>query len=400
MQEKEIKQIFKKYSLPTYTRVGPVFVKGKGSWLWDSNGNKYLDLFPGWGVSILGHSHPEIIKTISHQAGQIIHLPNNLFFSEQALLAQEIVKKSFPSKVFFGNSGAEAIEGAIKFSRLYGKNKKYEIIIMKDSFHGRTFGALSATGQKKYKESFKPILPGFKEAKFNDFNSFKKKVTSKTSAVILELIQGEGGVNVADKEYIVKLRDYCKKNSILFIVDEVQTGMGRTGKLFCYQNYPIIPDIMVLSKGLGAGVPISAMMVHKDIADLIKPGMHASTFGGSPFVTRVSMEVFKIIDKAKLLDNVNKMGKYLYLKLCGLKKEFSFIKEIRGKGLMTALELRIEASPIFKKCLDEKMIINVTHNNVLRIMPALNVSKEEIDEGIKRLRKVLDNVKEEISTGR
>lgn len=393
MKEKEIKQIYKKYSLPTYNREGPVFVKGKGSWLWDSDGNRYLDLFPGWGVSILGHSHPKLVKVISQQVGKMIHLPNNLFFAEQGLLAREIVKKSFPSKVFFGNSGAEAIEGAIKFSRLFGKNKKYEIIIMKNSFHGRTFGALSATGQKKYKECFKPVLPGFKEAKFNDFGSFEKKVTSKTAAVILELIQGEGGVNIADKEYIVKLRDYCKKNNILFIVDEVQTGMGRTGKLFCYQNYPIIPDIMVLSKGLGAGVPISAMVVHKNISDLIKPGMHASTFGGSPFVTRVSMEVFKIIENEKLLDNANEMGKYLYMKLCGLKEEFSLIKEIRGKGLMIAIELKIEAYPIFKKCLDKKMIINATQNNILRIMPALNISKEELDEGIKRIRKIFYSVK-------
>ncbi|MDP8289441.1 MAG: aminotransferase class III-fold pyridoxal phosphate-dependent enzyme, partial [Candidatus Susulua stagnicola] len=329
------KNLFKKYSLNTYTRCGPVFVKGKGSWLWDQEGKKYLDLFPGWGVSILGHSHPKVVEAISKQAKKMIHLPNNLYFKEQALLAEEIVKKSFPSKVFFGNSGAEAVEGAIKFSRLFGKGKRYEVISMKDSFHGRTFGALSATAQEVYKKPFKPILPGFKSAKFNDFESFKKQVTPKTVAVILELIQGEGGVNIASKEYIRKLKDFCKKNNILIIIDEVQTGMGRTAKLFCYQNYYLVPDVLILSKGLGAGVPISALVVNKRIADLIKPGMHASTFGGSPLVSEVSRQVFKIIEKEQIINNVQDKGSYLLKRLYDLKSKFSFIKDARGIGLMT-----------------------------------------------------------------
>ena len=309
-----IKKMFDEFVLPTYTRVGPVFVKGKGSWLWDQNGVRYLDLFPGWGVSILGHCPPRIVKAVKAQTQKLIHLPNNLFFKDQALLAKEIVKSSFPSKVFFANSGAEAVEGALKFSRLFGENRgRYEIINMKNSFHGRTFGALSATGQAKYKEPFKPLLPLFREACFNDFDDFKKQITEKTVGVILELIQGEGGVNVASKEYIKKLSAYCQKNRLLFIVDEVQTGMGRTGTLFCYTQYGITPDIMILSKGLGAGVPISAFVVRREIADLIKPGMHASTFGGSPLVTHAALEVFKTIKSEKLLENAKKKGKYLPL---------------------------------------------------------------------------------------
>lgn len=381
--EMDVKEIFENYSLPTYTRVGPVFVKGEGSWLWDAQGEKYLDLFPGWGVSILGHCHPRITAAINDQASKLIHLPNNLFFKEQAFLARQIVESSFPAKVFFANSGAEAVEGAIKFCRLYGSTRKrYEVISMKNSFHGRTFGALSATGQKKYKDPFKPLLSSFKEAKLNDFSDFLKKVTPKTAAVILELIQGEGGVNVADKEYVKKIRDYCEKNEFLFIVDEVQTGMGRTGKLFCYQHYGVVPDIMLLSKGLGAGIPISAMAVKKEIADIIKPGMHASTFGGSPFVTRVSLEAFKVIKEEKLLLNVKEQGRYLRIRLQELKKKFNFIKEVRGQGLMLGIELKQKAQPIFAQALERKLIINYTHENVLRIMPALNVSRKELNIGM------------------
>lgn len=393
MKDKEIdiKKLYKDYTLNTYTRCGPVFVKGKGSWLWDDKGGVYLDLFPGWGVSILGHAHPKIVQVIKEQVKRLIHLPNNLYFKEQALLAQEIVKRNFPAKVFFANSGAEAVEGAIKFSRLFGKGKRFEIITMNNSFHGRTFGALSATAQEMYKASFKPLLPGFKVAKFNDFKSFKSKVNSKTVAVMLELIQGEGGVNVAGKEYINKLKNFCKKKKILLIIDEVQSGMGRTGKLFCYQNYSLTPDIVILSKGLGAGVPISALVVNKKIADIIKPGMHASTFGGSPLVSEVSREVFKIIGREKLLKNANNKGKYLLKRLCALKKKFSFIKEARGVGLMAGLELKIDSYPIFLKCLEKKLLINSTHKKVLRIMPALNVTRLELDKGLKILEEVLND---------
>lgn len=388
-----VKKLYQDYSLNTYKRVGPIFVKGKGSFLWDNNGKIYLDLFPGWGVSILGHSHPKIIKAINEQAKRLIHLPNNLFFKEQVLLAKKIVEESFPAKVFFANSGAEAIEGAIKFSRLFGKGKRYEIITMENSFHGRTFGALSATGQKKYKDSFKPILPGFKVAKFNDFYSFKRLLTSKTVAVMLELIQGEGGVNVANKDYLKQLRNYCQKNNILFIADEVQTGIGRTGKMFCYQHYSVIPDIMVLSKGLGAGVPISALVVKKTIADIIKPGMHASTFGGSPLVCRVSQEVFKIIKEEGLLGKAKKMGDYLDNKLAELKSNFAFIKEIRGLGLMRAIELDRDSYAVFLKCLQKGLIINSTHKNVLRIMPALNVKEIELTKGLKILKEVFSSIR-------
>ena len=389
MNTVKVKKLFKDYSLNTYTRVGPNFVKGKGSWLWDDKGKRYLDLFPGWGVSILGHCNERVVKVIAKQAKKLIHLPNNLYNEEQALLAKEIIKNSYPGKVFFANSGAEAVEGAIKLSRLYGKGKRYEVITMKNSFHGRTFAALSATGQAKYKKPFKPIVAGFKEVKFNDFNAFKSKVTKKTVAVIMELIQGEGGVNIADKKYVKKVKDYCKKRDLLFIVDEVQTGMARTGKVFCFKHYGVTPDIMTLSKGLGAGFPVSAIVVKKSLTGIIKPGMHASTFGGSPLASRVAKEVLKTVQKKSFLNSVNAKGKYLCRLLNELKKKYPIIKEVRSVGLMTGIELKAQSMPIFSDCLKQGLIINSTHGNVLRIMPALNVTRAELDKGLAILDKAL-----------
>jgi len=390
MKKQNVHEAFATFVLNTYRRVGPVFVKGKGSYLWDNKGNRYLDLFPGWGVSILGHCHPGIVRRATQQLKTLIHLPNNLYFTAQADLARVIVENSFPAKVFFANSGAEAIEGAIKISRLFGSpTGRFEIITMKNSFHGRTFGAMSATAQAKYKKPFEPILPGFKEASFNDLESFKGQVTAQTVGVLLELVQGEGGVNIADKGYAQQLERYCREHNLLFMVDEVQSGMARTGKLFAFQHYGITPDIFVLSKGLGAGVPISAIVVKDTLAGLMQPGLHASTFGGNPFVTRVGLEVFSIIKKEKILPHVVAMGKYLKDKLCALQKKYSCIKEVRCIGLMAGVELNIPSFPIFTRALEKKLIINSTHDTVLRIMPALTVTKKELDEGLKILEQAL-----------
>jgi len=390
----DVRSLFQNYSLSTYTRVGPVFVRGEGSWLWDEAGKKYLDLFPGWGVSILGHCHPKVVAAIESQAKKLIHLPNNLFFAEQAQLAEKLVRLSFPGKAFFANSGAEAVEGAIKFSRVYGKKTgRHEIVVMRNSFHGRTFGALSATAQDKYKEPFVPLLASFPAVEFNDFDAFKKAVNKKTVAVMLELVQGEGGVNVATGSYVAQVKKYCREHNLLFIVDEVQTGMGRTGKLFCYENYSFTPDIMVLSKGLGAGVPISAVLAGPAVAAMIKPGMHASTFGGSPLVTAVSRRAFEVIEEEKLLDNVNAQGRYLFDRLTRLKEKVAFIKEVRGLGLMLGIELKVKkAQPIFQGALERKLIINAPKENVLRIMPALNVTRNELDQGLAVLEEVLKGV--------
>ncbi|MDD5505789.1 MAG: aminotransferase class III-fold pyridoxal phosphate-dependent enzyme, partial [Candidatus Omnitrophica bacterium] len=283
MKLEEIFQVYKENIMPTYNKEPLVFVKGKGSRLWDINGKVYLDFFPGWGVGSLGHCHPKVMQGIRDQVGKLIFVPNNYYHPFQAKLAKELIYCSFPGKVFFANSGAEANEGAIKLARKFGApSGKYEIITFENAFHGRTLATLAATGQKKYQDGFCPMPDGFKQVNFNDISAFKQALTDKTVAVLLELVQGEGGVNIADKEFVLTLRKICDEKKILLIIDEVQTGIGRTGKMFCYQHYGITPDVMTLAKALAGGLPMGAIIAKKEFSDLFAPGMHASTFGGGP----------------------------------------------------------------------------------------------------------------------
>lgn len=382
MKLEDIFQSYKDYIMPTYTKYPLVFVKGKGSRLWDIHNKVYLDFFPGWGVSNLGHCHPKVMQAVRDQVSKLIFIPNNYYHLEQAKLAKELVYWSYPAKVFFCNSGAEAIEAAIKFSRKFGQGR-YEIITFLNSFHGRTLGALAATGQKKYQNGFQPLLEGFKIVNFNDIEAVINAISDKTVAIMLELIQGEGGVNVAQRDFVVQLRKICDEKKLLLIVDEVQTGLGRTGKLFCYQHYGITPDIITLAKALGGGLPIGAMLVKKELADTLGPGMHASTFGGGPVICKAALAVLKAIQKEKLLTNAQKLSDYLFLKLDGLKNRFpSIIKEVRGKGLMAGVELNIEGKPVVEQCIEKGLLINCTQDKVLRLMPALNVTKKEIDKAI------------------
>jgi len=388
MKKQEILDSYKNYILPTYTRMNVIFTKGKGSRLWDIDGKEYLDFFPGWGVSNLGHCHPSVVAAVREQVGKLIHIPNNLYHPQQAKLAKEIVYWSFEGKVFFCNSGAEANEGAIKLARAYGKEKRFEIITFKDSFHGRTLAALTATGQDKYKKGFAPLVEGFKIVEFNNLEAVKNAVSDKTVAIMLELIQGEGGINVADKEFVLTLRKLCDEKDLLLIFDEVQTGIGRTGKMFGFQNYDVKPDVMTLAKALGGGLPIGAMVVKKEISDTLGPGTHASTFGGSPLVCRAALRVFKAIQKEKMLANAVKMSEYLFSKLKELKQKHAQIVEIRGIGLMIGIQLNIEGKQIDEKALEKALLINCTHEKILRLMPALNVNKKQIDKAIS----VLDGI--------
>jgi acetylornithine/N-succinyldiaminopimelate aminotransferase len=374
--------------MPTYTKTPLIFVKGKGSRLWDIHNKVYLDFFPGWGVGNLGHCHPKVMAAVRDQISKLIFIPNNYYHIHQAKLAKEIVFWTYPAKVFFCNSGAEANEAAIKFSRKFGQGR-YEIISFENSFHGRTLGALAATGQKKYQEGFSPLPEGFKIVKLNNIEELKKAIDlEKTVAVMLELIQGEGGINVADRDFVLELRKLCNEKKLLLIIDEVQTGMGRTGKLFCYQHYGITPDIMTLAKALGGGLPIGTMVVKKEIADTLGPGMHASTFGGGPVICKAALAVLRAIQKEKLLTNAVKMGEYLFLRLDELKNKYLIIKEVRGIGLMAGMELNIEGKTIVEKCIEKGLLINCTHDKVLRLMPALGITKKEIDKAID----ILDNV--------
>lgn len=397
MTKDDIFKIYKEYIMPTYTKMPYIFVKGKGMKLVDIDGKEYLDFFPGWGVGNVGLCHPAVLSAVRDQVGKLIHLPNNFFHPAQAKLAREIIRFSFPGKVFFSNSGAEANEAAIKLARAYGAKTasppRFEIITFKNAFHGRTLATITATGQEKYQQGFEPLVDGFKtNVPLNDFDAFCSAVTDKTIAVMLEVVQGEGGVNVADKDFLKKLRSFCNDRGMLLMIDEVQTGIGRTGKMFGYQHYDIVPDIITLAKSLGGGLPIGCMVAKKEIADILQPGMHASTFGGSPLVCRAALGVFKAIQKDKMLRNVERMAPYLLGKLKKLMAKHRAIKDVRGLGLMIGVEIDANGQDIVTQCLKRGLLINCTHQTVLRLMPALNVTKRQIDRAVLILDKTLAGV--------
>jgi len=390
MNTKEIIAQYESFVMGTYTRGPAVMVKGKGLKLWDLEGNEYLDFFTGWAVSGLGHCHPMVVNAVRNYLKKIIHVPNNYYNMLQGKLAEKIIEHSFEGKVFFCNSGAEANEGAIKLVRAYGASKgKYEIITMQNSFHGRTLATVTATGQEKYHKGFEPLPAGFKTVPFNDISALEDAITDKTQAIMLELIQGEGGINVADKDYVKRIRKICDEKDLVLIFDEVQTGMGRTGTMFCFKDYGVTPDVMTLAKSLGGGLPIGAMVASKKFSDVLKPGMHASTFGGSPIACSAALATFEAIKKEKLLLNTQKMGAYLVERLEELKKKHPVIKEVRGMGLMIGVELTIEGKDIVEECFKEKVLINCAHGHVLRLMPGMIVTKKQVDRTIKILDKVM-----------
>jgi len=394
MKKEDVLQNYNNYVVGSYTRSGIVFVKGKGSYLWDIDGKKYLDFFPGWGVSGLGHCHPAVVKAIKEQSEKLIHIANNHYHPWQGLLAKRLSELSFGGKAFFCNSGAEANEAAIKLTRLYGRNRgRYKIISMENSFHGRTLATVTMTGQKKYSEPFEPLPAGFLSVPFNDFDALKSAVDEETAGVIIEPVQGEGGINVAEREYLKKVRALCDEKGIVLIFDEVQTGFGRTGEFFAYQNFGIVPDIMTLAKTLGGGFPVGAMLAKRELADLMVPGTHASTFGGSPLACASCLAVIETIEKEKLLKNVREMGEYLYQKLLYLKDKYPLITKVKGLGLMRAMELEGEGNWLVSLCAEDGLLINCTHGNVIRIMPAITVNKDEIDEGIEIIDRCLGQKK-------
>ncbi len=395
MKTDEIFQEYNDHILATYTRMPAIFVKGKGSVLTDIHGKKYLDFFPGWGVGNLGHCHPKVMGAVREQIGKLIHIPNNLHHPFQAKLAKELVRIAFEGKIFYCNSGAEANEAAIKFARLYGEGQRTEIIATLHSFHGRTMGALTATGQAKHQQGFGPLLEGFKHVPFNDFQALKSAVTPQTVAVMLELVQGEGGIHVASKEYVQAVRRLCDEKKVLLILDEVQTGMARTGEIFGYKHYGIIPDAMCLAKALGGGLPIGVLMVKKELADIFKPGMHGSTFAGSPLVCKAALGVIKAIYAEHIMKNVKTQGPYLMEKLNALKSKYAVIRDVRGLGLMIGVELTGEGAFIVKECFNRGLIINCTQGNVLRIMPALNVTRRQINRAVH----ILDNSIQAVMAG-
>jgi len=386
-----------KYVANTYARYPVLLVRGKGTRVWDLEGEEYLDFVSGLAVCNLGHCHPKVVKAVQDQAEKLIHVSNFYYIEPQIQLASLLCKRSFADKVFFCNSGAEANEGAMKLARKYAKEKmgkdRHEIITMERSFHGRTLATLTATGQEKFHKGYEPLMPGFKYVPFNDIGAVKNAIDSKTCAVMLEPIQGEGGVNCPSEGYLKALREICDKKGLLLIFDEVQVGMGRTGKLFAYEHDEVEPDMLTLAKSLAGGVPIGALLIKRGIADSFKPGDHASTFGGNPLATAAGVAALTTILEEGMLENCQKMGDYFISQLEEIKKKFPFVKEVRGKGLILGMELKIDGSSIVKEMLKKKILINCTMGNVLRFLPPLIVTKEEIDRVIKTLEEVFQELK-------
>jgi acetylornithine/N-succinyldiaminopimelate aminotransferase len=390
MKTTDVQKLYDQYVMPTYTRLPVCLVKGKGSRVWDLEGKVYLDFFPGWAVSGIGHCHPIVVNAIKEQAKKILHIANNFLNVKQAELARVISEASFPSRIFFCNSGAEANEGAIKFAKRYGTDtSRYEIITMQHSFHGRTLAAMTATGQAKFHQGFQPLMDKFRYADMNDLESVKKLVNDKTIAIMLEPIQGEGGVCVASRDFLRGLRKLCDEKDMLLILDEVQTGMGRTGKMFAYQHYDIEPDIMTLAKTLGGGAPIGAFVVNRKIQkEVLTAGMHGSTFGGNPLVCAAGLAVFKAIKKEKLLTNTVRMGALLEQEFAKLMAKYPVIESTRGMGLMQGLKLKEPSAPYATEAREQGLLINATQGDILRIMPPMTVSVKEIKLGLK----ILDSV--------
>jgi len=397
MTNLETVDLTNKYLASTYRRYPISIAKGKGPRVWDADGNEYLDFVSGLAVCNLGHCHPKVTGAIKKQAEALIHVSNLYNIQPQAELASLLVENSFADKVFFCNSGAEANEAAIKLARRFSRDNfgrdRYEIIAMKNSFHGRTMATITATGQEKFSAGFEPLLPGFSHVDFNDIAALDEAVNEKTCAVMVEPIQGEGGVIVPSDGYLKAVRQICAQKDLLLIFDEVQVGMGRTGKLFAYENYGVEPDIMTLAKGLAGGVPIGAMAAKKDVMDSFSPGAHASTFGGNPLSTAAGVAAVKAILYDGVMENCLSMGKLLVDKLEGFKNKYSFIRDVRGKGLIYGMELEYGCSAVVEEAMRKGLLINCTSDGILRFLPPLIISESDIEEMAGILDKILAELK-------
>ena len=382
MTTQETIGIFDKYVIANYGRLPRVMVKGEGAWLWDADGNKILDMFPGWAVSGIGHCHPKVVEAVRKQVGELIHIDNTFYSEPQGVLAKLLSERAFGGKCFFCNSGAEANEGALKLARLHTAPGKYKFITAEGSFHGRTFATVAATAQPKYHEGFLPLLPGFVYVPFNDVAALEAAFTDEVAAVMVEPIQGEGGINVATSEYLQTIRRLCDENGAVMIIDEVQTGMGRTGKWFGYQHFDVQPDIITMAKALGGGVAIGAMMATEEVSASLVPGKHASTFGGNCLACAAGVATIEAIEEDNLLQNAAEIGRYTQDKLAALKEKHSVIDHVRGIGLMIGIQLTGPGAEIVAKCLEKGLRINCTHDTVIRFMPPMIATKEQIDQAI------------------
>lgn len=394
----DCQNLAEKYFMNTFKRMPLTVVRGEGARVWDEHGKEYLDFTAGWAVNSLGHCHPAVVGAVSEQARTLIQTSNQFYTIPQLKLAQLLVENSCLDRVFFCNSGAEAVEGAVKLARRYGKlhlGGAYRVITTLNSFHGRTLTMVAATGQPKHQEPYTPLPGGFVNVEYNKVNAIKEATTSETCAVMLEPIQGEGGVNIPDDDYLKGVRTWCDQKGILLILDEVQTGVGRIGTLFGYEQYGIEPDIIALGKGLGGGVPIGAFLA-KEKASVFAPGEHGSTFGGNPLACAAGYTTLKFIIDNDIPRKVKQTGAYLMSELEKLKSKFDYITDLRGRGLLVALQFDRDLSDkVVKACLERGLLLNAVKPNAVRFIPPLNITENHVDEAIAVLEPVLAEVSEE-----
>ncbi|MBO7726566.1 MAG: aspartate aminotransferase family protein [Thermoguttaceae bacterium] len=378
----ETLSLFDRYVIPNYKRYPVSLVRGEGPYVWDSEGNRYIDFFPGWGCNLFGHCPPKVVEAVRQQLGRLIHVPNSWYTEEQGLWAKLLSERSFGGKAFFCNSGTEANEAAIKLTRLHTEPGRYKIITFMRSFHGRTMGSISATGQAKYHEGIEPLLPGFVYAPYGDLDAVKEAVDSETAGIMVEPIQGEGGVRIPPEGFLQGLRDLCDENNMLLIFDEVQTGCGRTGHWFAYQHFGVEPDVMTLAKTICSGIAAGAMLTKQEIAPSLRPGMHAATFGGNPIAAAAGIATIKMVEEEGLLEKATQMGAHFRARLEEMRREIDIIRDIRIVGAMIGIELQVEGAKFVQGCMEEKLLINCTQGNVIRLLPASNTPLELVDAAL------------------
>lgn len=378
-------ELFERYVVPNYKRYPVSLVRGEGSWVWDDQDRRYLDLFPGWGCNLLGHCPPEVVEAVQDQVAKLIHVPNTWHFESQGLWAKLLSERSFGAQAFFCNSGAEANEAAIKLVRLHaadkGNPKRHKIITFQGGFHGRTFGAVSATAQPKYHEDLGPMLPGFLYAPFGDLEAVKALIDDETAGIMVEPIQGEGGIRLAPEGFLQGLRALADEHDLLLVFDEVQAGCGRTGEWFAYQNYGVTPDVMTLAKSVCGGVAGAAMLTTPEIAPSLRPGMHAATFGGNPLAARAGIATIEAIENKGLLQRAKQLGDKFGERLKPLVDQLDVVKEVRIAGLMIGVELMVDGTSVVSDCMSRGLLLNCTQGNVVRILPAMTLSDEQLSEG-------------------
>ncbi len=389
MNTAEIIETFERYVVPNYRRYPVAIARGEGSYVWDTEGKKYLDFFPGWGCDLLGHCPEPIVKAVQEQVASLVHVPNTWYMEAQGRWAKLLSERSFGGQAFFCNSGTEANEAAIKLVRLHSPKGRYKIITFEGGFHGRTLGATAATAQPKYHEGLHPLMAGFAYAPFGDLEAVSRLVDDETAAIMVEPVQGEGGVNLPPEGFLAGLRRIADEQGLLLVFDEVQTGCGRTGKWFAYQHFGVTPDIMTLAKALCGGIAGGALLTTAEIAPSLRPGMHAATFGGNPIAARAGIATIEMIESEGLLKHATKLGEIFRQRLTELKSQCELVKEVRVLGVMIGLELSIDGTPVVQGCMDERLLVNCTHGTVIRLLPAMNLSEQQVHDGCDVLAKVI-----------